>query len=258
MQFDLISDIHVDKWPASHQIEWEGRSTSLVAVVAGDVSSSPKQAYETVLEISKHYRHVIYTDGNHEHNEQQGIEQRRIEMAARFGKYRNVTYLHRRMTILDGVAFIGCNGWFDYEFCEPIIPRNVAIENLIVEGRDKDLIMEQWTAAVEDGEFLGNAIAELSTNASVKSIVVVTHTLPHRQLRNNRSNSIRDLVLQGNTYMENVPNFDVNNKIKIWCYGHVHQCEDRTINDIRYISNPRGIPEHSGSQQIYYPIAIKC
>jgi predicted phosphodiesterase len=258
MQFDLISDIHIDKWPIEDQIDWEGRSTSLVAVVAGDVSGNLKQSYETILEISKHYKHVIYTDGNHEHANRPGIEARRLEMAALLHKYRNISYLYRKVVILDSVAFIGCNGWFDYEFCEPYISRDFAINQLIDQEDNRELIMEQWNSAIEDGEFLSNAVAETSINPSIKSIVLVTHTLPNRRLRDMNTRSTRDLVLQGNTYMENVPNFDLDKKIKVWCYGHVHRCNDRMIDDIRYVSNPRGIPQHMDSQKIYYPLCIKC
>jgi hypothetical protein len=38
MDFDLISDLHIDQWPADQKLSFRGLGTSLNCIVAGDVS----------------------------------------------------------------------------------------------------------------------------------------------------------------------------------------------------------------------------
>ena len=258
MQFDLISDLHIERWSHDKQINWEGLGTSLVAVIAGDVSLDLNTTYSTVLEISKHYRHTIFVDGNHEHAGKGNIHARKQEIANRFGKYRNISYLFKNTLVLDGTAFIGANGWYSYDFCEPYISKQDCIDTLVMSGKDQDVLMEQWNTAIEDAEFLSSAVMNCSADSSIKDIVLITHTLPHQDLTWMPSyDDIASLGLQGSSYLQTVSDHDVNSKIKVWCYGHVHQANDRTIDGIRYVSNPRGLPGQTGAQEIYYPKYIK-
>jgi predicted phosphohydrolase len=260
MQFDLISDLHIDFWPAEYQVNWQGIPTSLVAVIAGDVSRNPEITYSTVLEISKHYKHVLFVDGNHEHNDRGNINIRREEIAELFSKYRNITYLYRNTTVLDGVAFIGCNGWWSYDFCEPYVGKSDCIQYMTdVIGKDPDVLMEQWHMAIEDAEFLGSAVKICSEDPTVKKIVLVTHTIPNRHFAwHPPGPDVATMGLQGSSYLPAVLDSDVNSKIKVWCFGHLHQKHDENIFGVRYISNPRGVPTNLGSQKIYYPYYVKC
>ena len=90
--------------------------------------------------------------------------------------------------------------------------------------------------------------------------MIVTHTVPSKQLSwmPDRVELIPGMGAQGSSYLESVPLCDINNKIKIWCFGHLHCPQDRVIDDIRYVSTPRGIPGPLGAQQIYFPKFIKC
>ena len=260
MQFDLISDLHVEQWAANQQMDWSGLGTSLIAVVAGDVSRDLDLTYRTVVDISKHYRHVIYVDGNHEHDGRRGINERRVEIRDRFSKYRNITYLFRETVILDNTAFIGSNGWYSYNFCEPMMSKQECVHNLVHhKNKSQDLIFEQWEMAMEDADFIRNTVNICSTDVTVKDIVLITHTVPNRQLAWIPDNDeIYLMGEQGSTYLEDVLRADVNDKVKAWCFGHLHSSQDQLINGIRYVSNPRGIPTHKTAKHIYYPQLIKC
>lgn len=261
MQFDLISDLHVDQWPSNQHIDWNGLGTSLIAVIAGDISRDLDLTYRTVVDISKHYRHVIYVDGNHEHNDRSGINERRIEIRDKFSKYRNITYLYRETIILDNTAFIGSNGWYSYDFCEPMVSKQECVHSLVHQkGKSQDLIFEQWEMAMEDADYIRNTVNICSTDITVKNIVLVTHTVPNRNLLW-LPESNEDIYLvgeQGSSYLEGVIRADVNNKVKNWCFGHLHSPCDTVINGVRYVSNPRGIPAHRTAKHIYYPQLIKC
>ena len=258
MQFDLISDLHVETWKAEDQPSWEGLGTSLVAVVAGDVSRDINLMYQTVVDISQHYKHVVYVDGNHEHDSKGGINDRREEIADMFRKYRNITYLYRATIILDNTAFIGSNGWCSYDFCEPMMSKQECFHDLIDLGKNQDVMFEQWEMAMEDADYLAKTVNICSRDNTVKQIVLVTHTAPLRQLAwLPKSNDYYLLGEQGSSFLEGVLEADVNKKIKTWAFGHIHRPVDQVINGIRYVSNPRGVPGHHLAQTIYYPKYIK-
>jgi len=255
MQFDIISDLHVENW--SEQIEWKGLGTSLVAVIAGDVSQNMDLAYQTVVEISKHYRHVIYVDGNHEHRGLGSINARRGDIQTLFSKYRNITYLYRNTVVLDNTAFIGCNGWFSFDFCEPMISKQECFHSFVDEGKDQSVMFEQWEMAMEDADHMASVISTLNADPDVKEMVLVTHTVPNRLLSwFPGERNIHQLGMQGSSFLESLAGKNSKNKIKTWVFGHLHHSIDQTIDGIRYVSNPRGIPDH-GSSPVYYPKFIK-
>ena len=259
MQFDLISDLHVEHWPEDKQIQWAGLGTSLIAVIAGDVSRDLTLAYKTIVNISQHYRHVIYLDGNHEHAGRGAINSRRADIAEMFRKYKNITYLFRDSVVLDDTAFIGCNGWYSYDLCEPMMSKQECFHRLVDSGKDQDLLFEQWEMAMEDAEHMSRRISMCTKDPSIKKIVLVTHTIPNNKLAMMPdSNSIHTMGEQGSTFLESVTAHDTNNKTKVWAFGHLHVPMDRMIDGIRYVSNPRGIPAHTMSQPLYYPKCIKC
>lgn len=260
MQFDLISDLHVDHWSDNKQIEWSGIPTSLIAVIAGDISQDLDRCYRTITEISKHYKHVIFVDGNHEHNGQPNINERRAAIHERFSKYRNISYLFRNTIILDSTVFIGCNGWWSFDFGEPMVTKGECMQHMIDKGFDTEHLMEQWNLAIEDAEFLCGAVNSFSENSSIKNIVLVTHTVPLRNLCwvPNSNLELVNMGMQGSSYLESVLSMDTNRKINVWAFGHVHAPQDIMLGKIRFVSNPRGIPNHLGSQEVYYPKYIKC
>lgn len=256
MQFNLISDLHVEHWPDS--IEWKGLGTSLVAVIVGDVSQDLDIMYQTVVEISKHYRHVVYVDGNHEHNDRGNINARREEIQQMFAKYRNITFLYRNTVVLDSVAFVGANGWFSFDFCEPFMTKQECFHSLLDEGKDQAVMFEQWEMAMEDADHMAQVIGTLNSDPGVKEIVMVTHTVPDRRLTWLKDDhNIHFLGVQGSSFLEKLKDLNTKGKMTTWVFGHLHQAKDEVLDGIRYISNPRGIPEHQNAQKIYYPKFIK-
>ena len=86
MKFDLVSDLHNNFWPDDAKIKWEGIGTSLIAVVLGDINFDVEDTYRTVVDISKHYKYVIFVDGNHEHNNQCGFQEHNQQLKNELSK----------------------------------------------------------------------------------------------------------------------------------------------------------------------------
>jgi hypothetical protein len=105
---------------------------------------------------------------------------------------------------------------------------------------------------------MSNSVAKLQAYQDVKSIIIVTHTVPTPEIIKHdlqlvdswRFNSM------GNSRIQDAIKEDCENKIKLWCFGHYHRPVDTVIDGIRYVSNPRGRGDTEYSQSAYYPKRI--
>jgi predicted phosphodiesterase len=257
MHFDLVSDLHENWWPPEQNLNWDGLGTSLVCVVAGDISNDWDYSYKKLIEIGKHYRHVIFVDGNHEHNHKTNLHENCAKFYDRISPHNNITYLHKSCIVLDDTAFIGCNGWWTYDFCMPQMSSSECWERLVVEGFEEEKLSEIFIIAKNEAKMLYNQIETFNNDPRINHIVVVTHTAPMKRFSylppdynpvhyGRIGNSLFQTTLLANT----------NQKIRAWCFGHVHKEFDETIDGIRYVCHPRGRPEENIGQ-IYFPKLIE-
>jgi len=257
MHFDLCSDLHENFWPPEQNLKWEGLGTSLVCVIAGDVSNDWNYTYKKLVEISDHYRHIIFVDGNHEHGHKPDLHYHNVEFQLRIAEHNNITYLHKSVIVLDDVAFVGCNGWWTYDFCGPEISNFECWDHLVGQGWSDEKLAEIMAVAKTEAKMLYNQIETFNNDPRINHIVVVTHTAPKRKFRfitpdmhpahyGRAGNSMMQTVLLANT----------NKKIKIWCFGHCHHEIDETIDGIRYICHPRGRSDE-GIGNIYFPKLVQ-
>lgn len=253
--FDLISDLHVETWD---KFDWEGQPTSPYCVVAGDVSRDPEIVMETLEHLGQQYAGVFYIDGNDEHryylddlsNSYQVLQEAVKDIP-------NVVYMQDNCVIINGVAIIATNGWWTYDF-DP----DLDVDQSIAWYRDHAQAPGASNitgVAYHDAAYIINSVNRLQKQRDVKSIVLVTHTVPAPWIiehdiefvDNYRTN------IMGNRYIQNSIEEDTENKIKAWCFGHYHKSVDRYFAGIRYVSNPRGRGNTQWSQNPYYPKRIE-
>jgi len=259
MHFDLISDLHIDFWPESEQIDFNGLGTSLLAVVAGDISMDWQKSYDKLVELGQYYRHVIFVDGNHEHAEDRNnIMKNCADFYEKIRHLDNVTYLHHRSSIiLDDTAFIGCNGWWTFDYGQPEFSQEECWQRLLAESDDEMFQAEVMRCAELDAENLCMQVQIFNNDPRIRNIVIVTHTAPLQQFA-----FIPDHLAPyhkgraGNSRMINALQYNLHNKVRAWCFGHTHTRYDEVINDIRFVCHPRGRPGEK-LQQVYYPKLIE-
>lgn len=260
MNFDLISDIHRETWD---YFDWGGQPTSQYCIVAGDVARDRELVIDTLEQLGKVYTGVFYVDGNDEHkNYAEDLTTSYNELAQRISKFTNVIYIHDNVVVMNGIAILATNGWWSYDF-DP----NLDLEQSVTWLQHKDKISQIAAininaTAYRDAGYMVNSVKKLQTYQDVKSIIMVTHTVPHPkiiqhdlQLKNSwRFNSM------GNSRIQDALKEDCENKIKLWCFGHYHRPVDTVIDGIRYVSNPRGRGDTEFAQIAYYPkrITIDC
>ena len=257
MHVDLYSDLHDNWWSKDKLLNYRGLGTSLVAVVAGDISNDWDYTYATLVEMARCYRHVIFVEGNHEHNHQQDIEANCAAFQEKLRNHNNITYLYKSCIVLDDTAFVGCNGWWTFDFCEPEISTTQCWESLIDTTYTEKLQSEIFIQAKMDAKILYDQVETFNNDPRISNIVVVTHANPIKKFRYiTLSMEQYHLGRTGNSLLSLCLNANTHKKIRTWCFGHVHRQYDEIIDGIRYVCNPRGREEENiGS--VYFPKLIE-
>jgi predicted phosphodiesterase len=255
--FDLISDLHVESW---NSFDWTGQPTAPYCIVAGDVSRDRKRLIETLDHLGKCYAGVFYIDGNDEHRPYMSdLGQSYHDLSRELKKLVNVVYMQNNVIIINGVAILGTNGWWSYDF-DPLQNYEESMawyeDYLHVPSSVSSSIIG---VAYNDAAYLAKSVHKLQTHKDVHSIVVVSHTVPTPMLTEHDIQLVGShrYNLLGNQHLMTALIEDTERKIKVWCFGHYHRPVDRIIRDIRYVNNCRGRGDTPWSQSVYYPRRIE-
>lgn len=233
--FDLISDLYVDEW--EYEMDWSAEPTSLMAVVAGDVSKDLDRTVHELQNISKYYRQVMFIDGDLEHNGVvDSVQSNRNYLSKKLSKIENLTYMHEQVLIVNHIAFVAANLWWSPESATTSIVDDHWIED-----------MRLMSLHHEDLEYLRYTVQRLQESPDVSDIVLVSHTVPNRELILSKNNQF--LASDASDYVEIE---DSKNKIKTWCFGHYPRPIKLKLAHCEYISNPKGKPETSSGLR-YHP-----
>lgn len=265
MKFDLISDFHVEQntaykdtrgWTEGEPVffAWHKAKTNPVLVMAGDLSNSHLVSMAIVEEAADYYDHVVWCDGNHEHysgyldntkyNLMNNMERFRVQADR---DLENVTFLNGETFVkFDGTMFVGANGWYDFRFAHGYTPKQQRQE-WHLQSNDPVCIRfgkknRPERMADRQARQIAKIVEEAQDDDSIREIVVVTHTIPHRD------GLIKDMSHEwyklngayGNMHMSKVRLADTKDKITTWCFGHTHWLYDYFAEGINYVANPRG------------------
>jgi predicted phosphodiesterase len=257
LAFDLISDLHVETWPGD--FDWTYQATSPVCIVAGDVARDHDLLIRTLKHLGQCYQAVFYIDGNDEHFSQlEDLGHSYDKLGQRLRRIPNVVYLQDNVVIVDGVAILGTNGWWGFDFDLGIDPEQAAQWT-----QEKYHINQAATKGIarmsnHDATYMISSVSRLQAHAEVKKIVMVTHTVPDPALIAHDielDGSMRFNVM-GNRVMMQALAADTQNKIHTWCFGHYHGSVDQTRSGIRFVNNCRGRGDTPYARPVYYPQRI--
>jgi len=254
--FDLISDLHVDAWPL---MDWSVQPTSPVCVVAGDISRDRRHTVETLRELGRSYQAVFYIDGNDEHQSHLGnLGYSYADLVHKINRIPNVVYLQDNVVVVEGVAILGTNGWWGFDFDLGIDPTGSAQQFQEQHNLSNEAVKVISRMANTDAMYMVNSVKRLQTHPDVKKIVMVTHTVPDPSL------IAHDISLEGklafntmgNRIMQQALAVDSEQKIHTWCFGHYPGSIDQMRGGVRYVNNCRGSSNGAWAQHVYHPLRI--
>jgi len=255
---DLISDLHIETWDS---FDWTGQATSPYCIVAGDVCEDRNILIEVLTHLGKCYPGgVFYIDGNEEHSQYlSDLGNSYQDLAGALKSIKNVVYLQDNVVIIDGVAILATNGWWSYDF-DPSIDLDQTVEwyrnktNL-----DYDNALAINGVAYHDAAYMINSVRTLQTHQEVKSIIMVSHTLPAPWIIDHDIGLVDTwrFNCMGNQHLQRALEEDTEFKVAAWCFGHYHKSVDQDFGGVRYVNNCRGRGNTEYCQTAYYPKRIE-
>lgn len=211
--FDVISDLNLKP---NELFSWEGKATSLYCIIAGNISNDLRTIHQTLLHLSHFYQGVFYTAGSLEYEGAVNIPEHTNELFKICKTIRNVAYLHNHVVIIDGIAIVGTNGWYNTNF-----------DNILLGA--EELEIERY----EDIGYLGNSIERLQLHLDVKKIVIVSHSVPSEELFfGEEPDEIYTIAPLKLSLIK-----DLEAKVTHWIYGNYDKTVDTVIDGINYVNN---------------------
>jgi predicted phosphodiesterase len=254
--FDLISDLHIDTYT---DFDWEGQPTAPVAVVAGDVGRDRNQVCRALRHLGQQYQAVFYIDGNDEHADyRENLGQSYSDLVRRVQRLKNVVFLQDNVVVIDGVAILGTNGWWAFDFDTDLDSELCAEWYAHKENLSPAAVHGIRKMAATDAAYMLTSIKRLQTHQDVKRIVMVTHTVPDPALVSHDIDIYQTerFNMLGNRYMMQALAADTENKIHTWCFGHYHGSVDQTRGGIRFVNNCKGRGDTPWKRHVYHPQKI--
>jgi len=213
LTFDVISDLNLT---AEDDFNWSDKVTGLFCLVPGNISNDYVVVQRTLSYLSKLYKGVFYIDGELEHDNDYKNKSDNVDLLTQIcSAIPNVVYLHSSVTVMNGVAVVGVNGWYKSH-------------------KDLALLESGYISSYmyDDLAYLNNTIKKLQLHMEVKDIIIISSSIPDKQLYyGTDKNELEDLCLT------TCVTADTEKKIKHWIYG-TYEMANATLSGIQFISNP--------------------
>lgn len=229
MNLQIISDVHLEfgsfKFP---------NEECDVLIAAGDIGVGLEGLkWLQTLDIP-----VIYVAGNHEY---WGYEINKLQdKLVGMSKGSNVRYLEKKSVVIDGVRFIGCTLWTDFDEC---VDKEMMddLQNSMNDFRyilfNNSLITPKQLTKINYDcvKWLDSELAKKHDGPTI----VVTHHAPHKKSWAGDSDDYLKFA-----YCNQLEPMFKENQIDLWAHGHIHHASDYTKYGVRVVCNPRGYKGH--------------
>lgn len=229
MKIKLFSDIHTE-FDTDEGLDFF-KSQNLtdvdVLIMAGDIfmlkkgTEYPTQCIQALFDI-KPDLNIIYVPGNHEYYNSNPVQVSEHLDALSDG-FNKLHILNSRLVTIKGQKFIGGTMWFPFNYKAGQYKENMSDFRVIKN-------FEPWVYE-ENFIFMDYLGHKCDSNT-----VVVTHHLPTEYCV---AEQYKGSPLNPFFVCECLPLIK-NMKPKLWMYGHTHTGNDFTMENTRFVCNPRG------------------
>ena len=213
ISIDIIGDLYLTP---DDKFSWEGKATSLYCIITGNISDDMPVVAKTLIELASHYQGIFYVSGPLEYSRFDSYVEATNTLEYICDKIGRVEYLHQQVVVLNNVAILGSNGWYNAK----------PSDNLF---KDAEALQGHY----DDVAYLRNSITKLQRHLDVKHIILATATVPSDELYFGEVPDITGNYIPLNLILQ----ADTEHKVKYWVYGSQEKIVDTTINNVNYISN---------------------
>jgi predicted phosphodiesterase len=234
MKLQILSDLHIEFAPFEI-VETDAD----VVILAGDIHLGDR-GFKWAKENIKN-KEVIYVLGNHEFYRE--ATPRLFEKWKEKTKGTNIHVLENKSISIDGIRFLGCTLWTDFELLNNL---DVSIASADMQMTDyrKIRLSPQYRkirpsfTVVWHKQSKGWLKEEIDKYKD-ESIVVVTHHAP--SIQSIPEEDRKDPLSAA--FASNMIEFVNSTNIKLWVHGHIHTAFDYNIGGTRVVCNPLGYPD---------------
>ncbi len=236
LRLHVLSDLHLEHAPFTPP-----QAAADVVVLAGDIA--PGMAGIDWMRRELDGRTVVYVPGNHEFYGNHLSDLTDRLRAATEGS--SIHVLERRELVIDGVRFLGCSLWSDFDYAgAEKRAESMRICARLVNDYKQILISDPHRAlAPQDTRELHVASrAWLATRLAAPHdgpTVVVTHHAPLVRREASR-HPLLDAV--AGAFASDLTELMDGELVPLWIFGHIHRSVDTEVNGTRVLSNQRGYP----------------
>ena len=235
MRLHVLSDLHLEQGP----LQLGGVDADAV-VLAGDIATGTRG-----VDWARGWagdRPVLYVAGNHEFygHAMPGL----IDQLRRAAAESSVRVLENDEVTLNGVRFLGCTLWSDFDFDGPerrsasmqLCERAVNDYKQIRFGPNGRALAPRDTRMfhLSSRRWLAARLAQPHDGPTV----VVTHHSPLIRTRP----PVPQLRALAGAFASDVTDLMGADRVALWIFGHTHQVADLKVRGTRILSNPRGYP----------------
>jgi 3',5'-cyclic AMP phosphodiesterase CpdA len=234
MKIHIISDIHLEFGKFRHS-----PPESDVVVLSGDIAvglAGIEWAQKTFD------CPVVYVAGNHEFYSNRVLHEHYDKMRQKAAGT-NVRFLQNEAAEIDGVRFLGCTLWTDFD-----LYGNSPVALVVAQQKVNDF--QQVKLGYRKPFTSSDALVEHMVSRQFMrdefekgfpgKTVVCTHHAPselsvHERYQNDKLTP---------AYASRLENFILTHDPVLWTHGHLHNSVDYEIGDTRVVCNPRGYVGH--------------
>lgn len=226
LNLQIVSDLHLE-----FGVLQLSASNTDVLIAAGDIDVG-----EAGLKWLQRFRcPVVYVAGNHEYwGEDLNGFSRHLAQCSQRG---NVHFLENNKVVIEGIRFLGCTLWTDYNNADP-------------------RVMKEMSLLMNDFRYISNGVRALQphdlkqVNAKSRAwleqelrlpfagkTVVVTHHAPlMRSWYHGKNGMIKYAYCNDLSALMDRHQHEID----LWVHGHVHEAFDYVDQGVRVVCNPRG------------------
>ncbi len=234
MKIQVLSDLHIE----FDDLEFENTNSDVV-VLAGDIHVKDKGVSWAIENIKD--KPVLYVLGNHEFYGK--AYPKLVNSLKEIAKGTNIQILEKDTVTIDGVNFIGCTLWTDFElFGDPRVTgyqcQQVMIDFKKIRLSPKYSKLRSIDVASIHRQSLLWLKSELKSHQGERNLVITHHAPSPASLPDGREKdtSSAAYVSQLESVIHELsPNY--------WVHGHMHNSSDYEVGNCRVICNPRGYPD---------------
>ena len=264
MTMDIISDIHLDFYIKFNQrgiktfvkklIDTKTDKNFDVLIIAGDIGHYNDDNVCFLELISKFYKKVFVTWGNHDlylisENQRKKYDynsfNRLNELKEKVQKINNLTFLDGEKIEYEGITFWGSGLWYEVSNLKHW-SNYMNDARLIFDRKEPYKIVMPYDYFPVKFNFNTGKLYEKEyekIKKLEKADVIISHIPP---VNFNFSGDMGDnyyFVPYGEEIIERV-------KPKMWIFGHIHTKRDKNFNGCRLIANPLGYPGENRNFEI--------